>query len=51
MLFSSQNKVFREDPNYVKEMQIDWESLVTVRNKKLHVEIRVFWVACLFDLF
>ena len=33
MFFSSQNKVFRTDPNYVKEMQMNWESFVTVRDK------------------
>ena len=33
------NKVFRADPNYIKEMEINWESLVIVRDKKFHVKI------------
>ena len=47
----SQNKVFRSDLNYIKEMQINWENFVTVRDKNIHVEIRVFIMTCLFDLF
>ena len=31
MLPSSQNKLFRVDHNYIKEMQIKWERFVTVR--------------------
>ena len=34
MLLSSQNKVFRADANCIKEMQINYESFVIVRNKK-----------------
>ena len=49
MLLSSQNKVFRTDLNYTKEKQINWESFVIVR--KFHAEIKVFLMACLFDLF
>ena len=41
----------RLDPNYIKEMKFNWENFVIVRNKKFHVEIRVFLMACLFDLF
>ena len=33
-----------------RKMQINWESFVIVRDKKFHVEIRVFLVTCLFDL-
>ena len=33
--------------NAFKEMQITWES----KYKKFHVEIRVFLMTCLFDLF
>ena len=54
ILLSSQNKVFMADPNYIKEMQINWESFVVVRDKKFHVEIRVFFIwsflTCLVDL-
>ena len=32
-------------------MKFNWENFVIVRNKKFHVEIRVFLMACLFDLF
>ena len=50
MILSSQNKVFWADPNYIKEIQINWESFVTARDKKLHDEIRVFLKTCLFHL-
>ena len=50
-LLSSQNKVFRDDPNYNKGMKINWESFVIVRNKIFHVEMRVFLMTCLSDLF
>ena len=51
-LLSSQNKVFRADPNYIKEMHINLESFVIIRGKKFHVEIRVlmFFLTCLLDL-
>ena len=39
MLLSSQNKVFRADSNYMKEIQVSWESLVIVSDKKFHVQI------------
>ena len=32
-------------------MKFNWENFVIVRNKKFHVEIRVFLMAYLFDLF
>ena len=51
MLLSSQKKGFRTDPNYIKEMKINWESFVIVRDKKFHVEIRVFLMTCLSELF
>ena len=51
MFFLSQTRVFRADPNYIKEMQINWESFDIVRDKKFHVEMRVFLTACIFDLF
>ena len=51
MLLSSQNRVFRADRNYIKDMQINGESSVVVRDKKFHVEIRVLLMTCLFDLF
>ena len=51
MLLSSQNTVFRADLNYIKEMQINWESLVIVRDKKFHAKIRIFLMTCLCDLF
>ena len=50
MLFSSQNKVFSGEPNYIKEMQINWESFVIVRDKQFNVEVRVFLMACLCEL-
>ena len=34
MLLSSQNEIFKADLNYIKEMQINWESFVVVRDKK-----------------
>ena len=43
MLLSSQNKVFRADPYYIKEMQINWESLI-IRDKKFHIEIRALLI-------
>ena len=51
MLLSSQNKVFSADPNYIEEMQINWEAFVIVRNRKFHVEIRLFLMTRLFDPF
>ena len=42
---------FRADRNYIKDMQINGESSVVVRDKKFHVEIRVLLMTCLFDLF
>ena len=51
MLLSSENRVFRTDRNYIKDMQINGESSVVVRDKKFHVEIRVLLMTCLFDLF
>ena len=48
MLFSSKNKVLRADPNYIKQMQINWENFAIVRDKKFHVQIRVFLITCLF---
>ena len=50
MLLSCQNKVFRTDLNYFKEIQLNCKSFVIVRDKKFHVEIRVFLMTCLFDL-
>ena len=50
MLLSSENKVFRVDSNYIKEMQINWESFVIVGDKKYHFKIRVFLMTCLFDI-
>ena len=41
MPLSSQNKVIRVDPNYIKEIQINWESFVIIRDKKFHVKIRI----------
>ena len=49
MLLSSQ-KVFRVDPNHIKEMQINWEDFAIVKDKKFHVEIRVFLMTCRLDL-
>ena len=49
--FLCQNIVFRADPNYINEMQINWESFVIIRDKKSHVEIRVFLMICLLDFF
>ena len=51
MLLSSQNEIFKADLNYIKEMQINWESFVVVRDKKNYVEIRVILMSYLFDLF
>ena len=51
MLLSSQNKAFRADLDYIKEIQINLESFVIVRDKKFHVELRAFLITCLFDLF
>ena len=51
MLLSSQNKVFRADPNYIQKMQINWENFVIVREKEFHVETRVSSMTCLFELF
>ena len=42
MLLSSQNKWFRADPNYIKEMEIKLENFAIVRDKKFPVEIRIF---------
>ena len=39
MLLSSQNKVFRADSNYMKEIQVSWGSFVIVSDKKFHVQI------------
>ena len=50
-LFLCQNIVFKADPNYINEMQSNWESFVVVRDKKSHVEIRVFLMICLLDFF
>ena len=47
MFLSSQNKLLRADPNYIKEMPINWESFVFVKDKKFNVEIRVFLMTCL----
>ena len=43
--------MFRVDPNYIKDMQINWESFVIVRDKKFDVAIGVLLMTCLFDLF
>ena len=51
MLLLSQNKVFKADSSYIKDVQINWESSVIVSVKKFHVEIRVLLMTCLFDLF
>ena len=51
MFLPSQNKVFRADPNYIKEMKINWESFVIVGYKEFHAEMRLFLMTCLFDLF
>ena len=51
MLLSSQNKVFSADRNCIEEMQINWEAFVIVRNRKFHVEIRLFLMTHLFDPF
>ena len=51
MLLSTQNKAFRADLDFIKEIQINWESFVIVRDKKFHVELRAFLITCLFDLF
>ena len=50
MLLSSTNKLFRADPNYIKEMQTNWETFVMERDKKFYLEIRVILMKCLFDL-
>ena len=39
MLLSSQNKAFKADSNYMKEIQVSWESLVIASDKKFHVQI------------
>ena len=39
MRFSCQNEVFSADPNYIKEIQINWESLVFITDKKFHVQL------------
>ena len=50
MLLSSQNTVFRVDPNNIKEMQINWEKLIIIRDKTFHVKIKLFLMTCLFHL-
>ena len=50
MLLSSPNKLFRADPNYIKEIQINWETFVMERDKKFYLETRVILMKCLFDL-
>ena len=43
MRFSCQNEVFSADPNYNKEIQINWESLVFITDKKFHVQLTLLW--------
>ena len=50
MLLSSQNKVFRADPHYIKEMHINLESIVIAKDKTFYVEIWAFLMTHLFDL-
>ena len=33
MLLSRQNKVIRADPDYIKDVQINWKSFVIVKDK------------------
>ena len=56
MLVLSQNKVFRGDPSFIKDMHISWENSVIVTDKKFHVEKSLvndmfiwFFLSCLFD--
>ena len=38
-LFSSENKMFRADPNHVQEIQINCEYFVILIDRKFHLEI------------
>ena len=51
MLLSNQSKLFRADPYYIKEMEINRESFVTVRDKKFNFKTRAFFMKFLFGLF
>ena len=51
MFLSSQNKVFREDRNYIKEMQFNWESFIIVRDKQNSCRNTSLLKDMFFDLF
>ena len=48
--FQVKIKFLGQTPTILRKIQINLESFVIVRNKKFHVEIRVFLMTCLLDL-